>query len=109
MRDEGSDDKGQHELDEGDIKALFDKMADRVEDAGDDSREFFSMLVRTALRYRDTLMHSSGEALTVGETRTALDVFMEAMRSHEMPEGLDRRVHDLVMLWLEEVKEKIHH
>ncbi len=109
MRGGGNDDKNQHELDEGDIKALFDKMAEHFEGAGDDSREFFSMLVRKALRYRDTLMHSSGEVLTVGETRVALDVFMEVLKSHEMPEGLDKRVHDLVMLWLEELKERVHH
>ena len=101
-------DPNQQEVDEHDIKALFDRIADHFGEEGEESREFFSMLVRTALKYRDMLVHSSGEALTVGETRAALDVFMEVLKTHKVPEGLDKRVHDLVVLWLQELNERIH-
>lgn len=102
IRDEGA-------LGEKDIEALFDRVAEHFKDADDDTKGMFAMLVDTTLKYRNTLMHSSGHALTVGETSAALNAFMEVLRTRGVPEGLDKRVHDLVMLWLEEIKTKIHH
>lgn len=96
-------------IDECDIQELFDRVAEHFEGADEGARGMFAMLVNTALKYRDTLMHSSGHALTVGETREALDAFMEVLQTHEIPKGLNKRSHDLVILWLEEIKEKVHH
>jgi len=99
----------QRELDEKDVNALFEKIKDHFKDADDDSHEFFSMLVTTSLNYRDMLVHSGGAPLTVGETRDALDAFMEVMRTHEIPQGLSKRVHDLVIMLLEGLRERLHH
>jgi hypothetical protein len=96
-------------IDECDIQDLFDRVAEHFEGADEGARGMFSMLVHTALKYRDTLMHSSGHTLTVGETREALEAFMEVLQTHEIPKGLNNRSHDLVILWLEEIKEKVHH
>ncbi len=96
-------------LDDNDIKDLFDRVSEHFEGADEGTRAMFSMLVNTALHYRDTLIHSTGKGLTVGETRAALDAFMEVMKTHQIPAGIDKRVHDLVILWLEELKEKVHH
>jgi|GEM_PF-1270523 len=107
----GDDSDGfQREIDERDIRALFERVSEHFDGAQDEGiREFFGMLVRTTLRYRDTLTHSSGKPLSVGETRAALDVFMGVITTHSMPEGLDKRVHDLVMMWLEELKKRAQH
>jgi len=102
IKDEGT-------LDDKDIEALFDKVSEHFEGADEGAKGMFGMLVDTALKYRNTLMHSSGHTLTVGETRQALDIFMEVLKTQEMPKGLDKRVHDLIILWLEEIKSKIHH
>ncbi len=96
-------------IDDKDIQALFDRVSEHFKEADEGTRGMFSMLVDSALRYRDMLFHSTGHALTVGETRDALDAFMEVIRTHDMPKGLDKRVHDLVVVWLEEIKEMIHH
>jgi hypothetical protein len=101
--------KDDNALDDNDIQGLFDRVSKHFEGADEGARGMFGMLVDTALKYRDMLMHSSGEPLTVGETRAALDAFMEVLKTHEMPKELDRRVHDLVIMWLEEIKEKVHH
>ena len=103
---ERKDDNG---LDEGDIQELFDRVSEHFEGADEGARGMFGMLVQIALRYRDTLVHSSGKPLTVGETRGALNAFMGVIKTHEMPVDLDKRVHDLVVMWLEEIKEKVHH
>lgn len=109
-RREMDEEKIQREVDDKDIKALFKRVSEHFEgEHSEGLREFFAMLVSTTLRYRDMLAHSSGEPLTVGETRAALDVFMQAVTTHRMQEGLDKRVHDLVVMWLEELKKRAHH
>lgn len=95
--------------DEKDISELFNRISEHFEGADEGIKEMFSMLVGVTLEYRDILIHSSGTPLTVGETRQALDAFMVVMKAHNIPANLDRRVHDLVILWLEEIKLRIHH
>lgn len=101
--------RNEKELDDDDIQALFERVSKHFENADEGARGMFGMLVNTALRYRDMLVHSSGEPLTVGETKEALDAFMVVLKTHEIPKDLGQRVHDLVVLWLEEIKEKVHH
>jgi len=94
---------------EEDIAELFERISRHFSGETDDgTREMFSMLVSTTLKYRDMLKHSTGKPLTVGETRSALDFFMQVLRTHRMPEGMDKRVKDLVVLWLEELKLRIN-
>ncbi|HPQ80694.1 MAG TPA: hypothetical protein PLZ86_03110 [bacterium] len=93
---------------EDDIKELFDKVSEHFAEADEGARGMFTMLVSTALRYRDALLHSTGHALTVAETREALDAFMETLKAHAIPANIDKRVHDLVVLWLEELRSKVH-
>lgn len=94
--------------DEKDIQQLFDKVAEHFKGADEGARGMFAMLVETTLKYRDALMHSTGHALTVGETRDALAAFMETMQTHEIRKDLPQRVHDLVVLWLEQLRERKH-
>lgn len=91
-----------------DIQSVFDRIAKKFEHADDSAKEMFTMLVATTLRYRDQVVKAGGEALTVGETREALDAFMVVLKAHQIPEGLPPRVKELVMLWLEEIRRKIH-
>ncbi|MBT3182266.1 MAG: hypothetical protein HN337_07155 [Deltaproteobacteria bacterium] len=95
--------------DEKDIQALFEKISNHFKGVDDGAQAMFEMLVKTTLEYRDTLMHSSGVPFTVGETREALGVFMEVMKTQQMPGGLDKRIHDLVIIWLEGIKIRIQH
>ena len=97
------------EADDQDIQRLFETVAKYFEKADEGTRGMFAMLVKTALKYRDLLVHSTGCPLTVAETRAALDAFLEVLKSHRIPQNLDRRVHDLVILWLDELKLRTHH
>lgn len=109
--------------DDDDIKKLFENVAGHFAGADEGARGMFGMLVGVALRYRDTLLRSTGRALTVEETRDALSAFMEVLKTRripparpksplrrdEGPQSLDKRVHDLVILWLDELKTRVHH
>jgi len=96
------------ETDEKDIEEIFERVAEHFEGADDGARGMFQMLVSVTLKYRDILKHSTGDPLTVGETREALDIFMGVLKTHKIPAGLDRRMHDLVIMWLEELKLRVH-
>lgn len=95
--------------DDDDIRALFERVAAHFDGADEGARAMFSMLVKTALRYRDLLEHASGQPLTVAETRAALDAFMLTLKTHQIPHGVEKRSRDLVILWLEELKARVHH
>lgn len=92
-----------------DIEKLFVRIAKHFEHADEASHKMFSMLVRTTLKFRDELVKETGVPLTVGETQKALDIFMKILKTHKVPPNLDKNIHDLVILWLEEVKVMLHH
>ena len=96
-------------MDDEDIKVLFDRIAHHFAGADEGARGMFAMLVETTMRYRDLLAHAQGKPLTVGEASAALEIFMEVLRTQRIPAGLEDRVRGLVMLWLEELRKKIHH
>lgn len=92
-----------------DIRALFEKVSEHFEGTDEGAQAMFQMLVATTLKYRDILMHSSGVALTVAETRAALDAFMETLKTHRIRPDIEKRIRDLVILWLEELRTRVHH
>ena len=96
-------------IEDDDIQKLFARIAEHFKHADEKSHLMFKMLVSTTLKFRDDLMKGTGMLLTVGETQKALDVFMEVLKTHKIPPNLDRNVHDLVVLWLEEIRTMLHH
>ena len=96
------------DIDGDDIKELFERISSRFDGADDGTKEMLAMLVNTTLKYRETLEHASGIPLTVGETRGALDAFMSVMQTRRIPDGLNKRIRDLLLLWLEELKLRVH-
>ena len=104
-----SDEQKDRAVYEDDIARFFDQVALRLGDQDEGIQQMCRLLVETTLAFRDQLRHSRGETLTVGETRDALDTFMEVMKTHRIPEKLPPHVHGLVIMWLEEIKTKVHH
>lgn len=92
-----------------DIKQLFARLAEHFKDADDNTHRMFSMLVKTTLKHRDELLKKTGVSLTIGETQKALEIFMEVLKTRKIPPKLDKNVHDLVILWLEELKTHLYH
>ncbi len=96
-------------LKDDDIQALFSKIAEHFNETDEKSHQMFKMLVNTTLKFRDELLAKSGIPLTVGETQKALDMLMEVIKTHKVPPNLDKNIHDLLILWLEEIKVMLHH
>jgi hypothetical protein len=94
-------------LEDNDIRELFDRMACHFDGADDGIRKMFSLLVETTLKYRDVIWHSRGQTLSVGETKEALGIFMDVLKTQRLAEDIDPKIKGLIMMWLEGLKKRI--
>ncbi len=95
-------------LDERDIEKLFISV---LEESGQDTdavRNVFSTLVYTTLRYRDDVLVSRGEVVTVEDVRTCLDWLVPALATGNMPQTDNKSRLGLLKLWLEELGKNAH-
>jgi hypothetical protein len=90
-------------MDERDIEELFISV---LEESGQDTdavRNVFSTLVHTTLRYRDDVLASRGEVVTVEDARTCLGWLVTALATGNMPQTDNKTRLGLLKLWLEEL------
>ena len=87
-----------------DIEEVFTKIQDYFGNKNDKSYQMFHMLVSVTLKYRDDLESSGQGVITVEETRNALTIFMEVIKTKTFPKDLDGKEKHLVMRWLEALK-----
>ena len=92
---------------EKDVEVFLRQVAGRFEGVDEGVVRMFRMLVEVTLRYRDEV-EKNGHILTVQTTKDALDAFMHVMKTHAMPENLSSEAHQLVLYWLEEIKNTVH-
>ena len=77
-----------------------------LEEAGQDTeavRKVFSTLVHTTLRYRDDVLASRGEVVTVEDVRICLGWLVPALATGNMPQTDNKTRLGLLKLWLEEL------
>lgn len=94
-------------MEKDDIERLFKRVAEHFKGATEPTKRMFSMLVDETLKFRDELLKGKNEILTVGETHRALDAFMKVLKTHEIPDGLEKNVKELLLRWLKALKLKI--
>jgi len=70
-----------------------------------DSEEFAVVgeLIRLTLGYRDRWKIAKDEILTVEDTRRALDIYEQVIKTGEFPTDLDEKIGGLVKLWLKKI------
>lgn len=88
---------------EEDISRLFLKAAEHSAQKTDDVRKVFSILVGSALRYRDHVLASSGTVVTVGDVREALKRLVPALATGQIPDTGSTLCLDLLKIWLQEL------
>lgn len=91
-------------MEENDIEKLFLSVAENSDQATDEVRKVFSMLIKSTLKYRDDILASQGITVTVEDVRVALDWLVPALSSGILPSTEDKLRLDLLKLWLEELK-----
>ena len=91
-------------MEEEDIYKLFLSVAEHSGQTDDATREVFSALVRSTLRYRDHLLESKGITVTVEDVRTALGWLVPSLKTGRLPDTEDRIKLDLLKIWLDELR-----
>jgi hypothetical protein len=91
-------------MEEEDIYKLFLSVAEHSGQTDDATREVFSTLVRSTLKYRDHLLESKGITVTVEDVRTALGWLIPSLKKGRLPDSDDKVKLDLLKLWLDELR-----
>lgn len=86
------------------IYRLFSSVAGETAKDTPAVREVFSTLVRTTLKYRDTILMSKKIVVTVEDVRVALDWLVPALNTGNLPQMENKISLDLLKLWLDELK-----
>jgi hypothetical protein len=89
---------------DSDIYELFLSVAEHSGQTDDATREVFSALVRSTLRYRDHLLESKGITVTVEDVRVTLGWLVPSLQTGRLPETDDKIRLDLLKIWLDELK-----
>jgi len=91
-------------MEDRDIYELFLSVAEHSGQTDDATREVFSALVRSTLRYRDHLLESKGITVTVEDVRIALEWLVPCLKTGRLPDTADKIKLDLLKIWLDELK-----
>ena len=91
-------------MEDKDIYELFLSVAEHSGQTDDATREVFSTLVRSTLRYRDHLLESKGITVTVEDVRIALGWLVPSLKTGRLPDTDDKIKLDLLKIWLDELR-----
>jgi hypothetical protein len=91
-------------MEDEDIYKLFLSVAEHSGQTDDATREVFSVLVRSTLRYRDHVLESKGITVTVEDVRVALGWLVPSLKTGRLPDTDDKIKLDLLKLWLDELR-----
>jgi hypothetical protein len=91
-------------MEDRDIFELFLSVAENSGQTDDATREVFSALVRSTLRYRDHLLESKGITVTVEDVRIALGWLVPSLKTGRLPDTDDKIKLDLLKIWLDELR-----
>ena len=88
---------------ETDIEKLFMSVLEHPGQDNDATREVFSILVKSTLKYRDDMLASEDIVVTVDDVRTCLGWLVPALGTGNMPDTENRVALGLLKLWLEKL------
>ena len=88
---------------ETDIQKLFMSVVEYPGQDTDATRQVFSILVKSTLKYRDEMLASEDIVVTVDDVRTCLGWLVPALATGNMPDTENRVRLGLLKLWLGEL------
>lgn len=89
-----------HNLSEASLRLLVDTMTGTMHDQ-ETAVRIGNMLVKETVRFRDKLKQETGEILTVGDTRSALDALVLHLDGKELPRSLTPEQKALAQIWID--------
>ena len=88
----------------GDIEKLFLSVLEESGQDTDASRRIFSILVRSTLEFRDSILASRDLVVTVEDVRASMEWLIPALADGHMPETESEIRLGLLNAWLKELE-----
>ena len=90
-------------MQEEDLRRFLAGMLLSDHDADSEELAVVGKLIRLTLEYRDRLKAEKSEILTVEDTRLALDVYEQAIKTGKIEPDPGEKIGGLVKLWLQKI------
>lgn len=83
------------------IRLLMESLGLQVLESQADPTGAVAMLISETAKFRDKLKEETGEVLTVGDTRTALDALEDYLNGKPLPKELTPEQKAMVQIWID--------
>ena len=88
-----------------DLNKYFNEILESEKYISSGAMDVLRQLIRLTLDYRDKMKAETGEILTVGDTRIAVDIYLGVIKTGRMPAEMTDRIGSLVKYWLQEIND----
>lgn len=85
------------------IQEYFKMVLEQNKNTSVETIDILTKLIDYTIKFRDELKAKTGEILTVGETRQAVDIYLEAVETEHLRTDLEPRIDLLVKYWLTKI------
>ncbi len=86
---------------EDELRLLMQSLGEQVLGSRADPTGSVAMLISETIKFRDKLKEETGEILTVGDTRAALDALEAYLKGKPLPDDLTPEQKALVQIWID--------
>jgi len=85
------------------LQTYFNSIFAERGEIGAGEKKIIMLLIDTTLHYRDELRRNTGEKLTVEETQMALNIYLNTVKTGQIPANIEKKIGNLIKLWLEKI------
>jgi hypothetical protein len=83
------------------LRLLIDSMCVQLGRGGQETVQVVNTLIKETVKFRDKLKQETGEILTVGDTRVALEALTEHLKGRKLTNGLTPEQKALTQIWID--------
>jgi hypothetical protein len=83
------------------LRLLIDSMCSQLGDRNNGAAQVVNTLIRETVKFRDKLKVETGEILTVGDTRVALEALTEYLSGRKLTNGMTPEQKALTQIWID--------
>ncbi len=88
------------------LQDFFNSIFHKESDVSAEEKSVILKLIKITLKFRDNLVRNTGEILTVEETKMALLIYQNVLKTGKVPANIEKKIGQLIRLWLEQINGK---
>ncbi|MCP4703022.1 MAG: hypothetical protein GY865_00305 [candidate division Zixibacteria bacterium] len=87
-------------MEQDNIREYFKTILEKNKEASPEAIDILKKLIDHTIAFRDELKEKADVPLTVEDTKQAIDIYLEAVRTERLRSDLDPKIDSLVKYWL---------